>query len=75
FLAFNEYRVLEGRGRVSKKQADEKALAEYAEFNKTQKIESDFDRFVRGRLSAEAEDVQALEQIERRLESREGKRK
>jgi len=51
FLAFNEYRVLEGRGRISKQQADNKALAEYAEFNKTQKIESDFDHFVKERLS------------------------
>lgn len=89
FLAFNEYRVLEGRGRVSKKQADAKALAEYAEFNKTQRIESDFDRFVKGRdaefdarrreaerLAADAEDVQALEQIERKLEAKgRGKKK
>jgi len=47
FLAFNEYRVLGDKGRVSKTQADSKALAEYAEFNRTQKIESDFDRVVR----------------------------
>jgi len=51
FLAFNEYQVLEGRGHISKKQADSKALTEYAEFNKTQKIESDFDKFVKGRLA------------------------
>lgn len=50
FLAFNEYRLLEGHGRVSKKQADKKALTEYAEFNKTQRIESDFDRFVKKKL-------------------------
>lgn len=47
FLAFNEYRVLGDKGRISKKQADSRALTEYAEFNKTQKIESDFDRFVK----------------------------
>lgn len=47
FLTFNEYQVLGGKGRISKAQADEKALAEYAKFNKTQKIESDFDRMVR----------------------------
>ena len=47
FLAFNEYRLLDGRGHISKKQADSKALTEYAEFNKTQKVESDFDRFVK----------------------------
>ncbi len=70
FLAFNEYRVLAGRGRVSKKQADAKALAEYAEFNKTQRIESDFDRFVKGRLAENAADVQAQERIERQLESK-----
>ncbi len=51
FLAFNEYRILEGHGRISKQQADNKALAEYTEFNKTQKVESDFDRFVKDRLS------------------------
>lgn len=51
FLAFNEYRVLEGRGTISKKQADQKALTEYAEFNRTVLIESDFDRFVKDRLS------------------------
>jgi hypothetical protein len=47
FLEFNEYRVLGDKGRITKKQADGKALGEYAEFNKTQKIESDFDRFVK----------------------------
>lgn len=47
FLSFNEYQVLAGKGRMSKAQADKKALAEYAEFNKTQKIESDFDRIVK----------------------------
>lgn len=48
FLSFNEYNVLADKGRISKSQADQKALAEYAEFNKTQKIESDFDRVVKG---------------------------
>lgn len=47
FLEFNEYRVLDHKGRVSKKQADCKAMAEYAELNKMQKIESDFDRFLK----------------------------
>lgn len=47
FLSFNEYRVLNDKGRVSKAQADRKALAEYAEFNRTQVIESDFDRVVK----------------------------
>jgi len=44
FLDFNEFRVLEGKGKISFKQAEEKALKEYELFNKTQKIESDFDR-------------------------------
>lgn len=47
FLTFNEYKVLTHKGRISKTLADQKALAEYAEFNKTQKIESDFDRAVK----------------------------
>ncbi len=47
FLSFNEYKVLTHKGRISKTLADQKALAEYAEFNKTQKIESDFDRAVK----------------------------
>lgn len=34
FLAFRKYDVLEGKGRISKKAADEKAVSEYAEFNK-----------------------------------------
>lgn len=52
FLAFNEYRILEGYGKVSKRQADEKAIAEYEKFNKQQRIESDFDRELKKRLQA-----------------------
>jgi len=51
FLAFNEYKVLEGYGKVSRKQAEQKAFTEYEQFNKLQKIESDFDREVKKRLS------------------------
>ena len=47
FLEFNEYKVLEGKGSISAKQAEEKAFAEYDKFNKTQKIESDFDKAVK----------------------------
>ncbi len=47
FLAFNEYRILEGYGKVSRKQAEEKAFAEYDKFNRQQHIESDFDRAVK----------------------------
>ena len=44
FLDFNEFKILDGKGKISKKEADKKALAEYIEYNKTQPIESDFDR-------------------------------
>lgn len=47
FLEFNEYRILEGYGAISRKQAEEKAFAEYDKFNKTQRIESDFDKAVK----------------------------
>jgi hypothetical protein len=54
FLAFNEYRVLEGYGSVSREQAEQKALAEYEKFNKQQRIESDFDREVKKLLQQRA---------------------
>ncbi|WP_089082037.1 virulence RhuM family protein [Roseivirga seohaensis] len=47
FLTFNEYKVLTGKGRITKLQADKKAVSEYDEFNKTQKIISDFDKQVK----------------------------
>ena len=47
FLEFNEYRILEGYGSISRKQAEEKAFSEYEKFNKTQSIESDFDKLVK----------------------------
>lgn len=47
FLEFNEYTILEGKGTRSQKQAENKAFAEYDVFNKTQKIESDFDKMVK----------------------------
>ncbi|MCD4734881.1 MAG: virulence RhuM family protein [Bacteroidales bacterium] len=46
FLTFNEYKVLHGKGKISKSQADKKASNEYEKFNKIQKIESDFDKMV-----------------------------
>ena len=50
FLEFNEYKVLEGYGKISRKQAEEKALTEYEKYNKQQHIESDFDREMNHRL-------------------------
>lgn len=47
FLAFRKYDVLKGKGKISKKDADKKAAAEYDQFNKTQKITSDFDKEVK----------------------------
>ncbi len=47
FLEFNEYKILEGYGSVSRSQAEAKAFAEYEKFNKTQRIESDFDKAVK----------------------------
>lgn len=48
FLSFNDYKILQGKGAVSKIQADKKAIKEYDTFNKTQKIISDFDKVVKG---------------------------
>lgn len=46
FLSFRRYDILKDKGKVSQKQAKEKAEKEYDIFNKTQKIESDFDKEV-----------------------------
>ncbi|MBO6185619.1 MAG: virulence RhuM family protein [Chryseobacterium sp.] len=47
FLDFNEYKILEGKGRIAKIEADKKAVSEYETFNKTQKIISDFDKEIK----------------------------
>lgn len=47
FLDFNEYKILQENGSVSKKVAEEKALGEYQEYNRFQLIESDFDKSVK----------------------------
>lgn len=52
FLAFRKYEILTDKGKVSKQMATEKAETEYAEFNKTQKITSDFDREIRRMLES-----------------------
>jgi hypothetical protein len=44
FLNFNEYKVLEGKGKISHDKAIKKAGAAYDQFNKSQKIISDFDK-------------------------------
>lgn len=55
FLNFRRFNILEGKGRISKKDADKKAIAEYAEFNKTQMINSDFDKEVKKILEGKNE--------------------
>ena len=52
FLAFRRYDILRDKGKISGKMAKEKAAVEYAEFNKTQKITSDFDKAVKRMLKA-----------------------
>ena len=47
FLAVRRYEILKDKGRISKKEAVKKAEVEYKEFNKTQKITSDFDKEVK----------------------------
>jgi hypothetical protein len=44
FLEFNKYDILEGKGKISHKLAELKA---FAEFNRTQKIDSDFDKIIK----------------------------
>ena len=56
FLDFNEYRILDGKGLVSHKDAELKAFNEYEEFNKIQKIESDFDKEVKKMIDKKAKD-------------------
>lgn len=47
FLSFRRYDILPDKGKISARQAREKAEAEYDLFNPTQKIVSDFDRAVK----------------------------
>ena len=47
FLTFNDYKILPDKGKISAAQAKEKAEAEYDIFNRTQRIDSDFDQEVR----------------------------
>ena len=52
FLTFRNYKILKGKGNVSKAKADAKAESEYDIFNKTQPIISDFDKEIK-RLKGE----------------------
>ena len=53
FLTFRRYQILPDKGKISAAQAKKKAEEEYDIFNKTQRIDSDFDKEVRGLLGNE----------------------
>jgi hypothetical protein len=53
FLTFRRYQILPDKGKISAAEAKEKAEAEYDIFNRTQRIDSDFDQEVRGLLGKE----------------------
>ena len=53
FLTFNDYQILPDKGKISAAQAKKKAEEEYDIFNKTQRIDSDFDKEIRGLLDKE----------------------
>ena len=50
FLTFRRYQILPDKGKISAAQAKKKAEAEYALFDPTQQIDSDFDKEVRKML-------------------------
>lgn len=53
FLTFRKYQILPDKGKISAAQAKKKAEEEYDIFNKTQRIDSDFDKEIRGLLDNE----------------------
>ena len=53
FLAFRRYKTLPDKGSISAAQAKAKAESEYDTFNRTQRIDSDFDKEVRNLLNKE----------------------
>ena len=55
FLEFRQYKILQGKGNVSKLDAERKATREYDVFNKTQQITSDFDKEVKKLLNEKAD--------------------
>ena len=54
FLTFRRYALLPDKGKISREMADKKAEEEYWQFNPTQRINSDFDKEVKGLLGKEA---------------------
>lgn len=47
FLQFNKFDILDGQGKISHKKAEQKAFDEYDKFNKTQIIDSDFEKQIK----------------------------
>lgn len=52
FLTFNDFKILPNKGHVSTAQAKTKAESEYDIFNRTQIIDSDFDKEVKHLLKS-----------------------
>jgi len=50
FLEFNEYKILDWLWTISHNEAKNKAFIEYDEFNKTQKINSDFEQAILNKI-------------------------
>ena len=50
FPAFRRYQILPDKGKISAAEAKQKAENEYDIFNRTQRIDSDFDKEIRGML-------------------------
>lgn len=59
FLNFNEYDVLQGKGKITRKQANEIAQKRYEEFNEARKKQE--------AIEADAEDLKELEAIEHEM--------
>lgn len=57
FLEFRQYKILKDNGRISHREAVAKAYDEYDVFNRTQPIESDFDREIKRLIDDSSEDV------------------
>ena len=57
FLTFRKYKILPDKGKISSKQAKEKAESEYDIFNKSQYINSDFDKETKKMLENKYSDI------------------
>ena len=56
FLHFRRYQILPDKGKVKKADAERYAKGEYDIFNRTQPIESDFDREVKKLVNSQEEE-------------------